>query len=357
MTARPARSVGSSPTAGAQGWSPRPPGPDDDHLYDYGNQCRPVLRTGVTLTDPTPTGLVPMSVTGACSAFPCALGALVPGDVRTVTATLCPYRSRPRAPWPIANTATVSASTNDPDGTNNSHTATTAFSRDSCDVDGDGRAEFITGAGPGGGPTCASGGTTAPRSRELYGFFAYDPAFPGGALVACTDVTGDGIAEVITGAGPGGGPHVRVWHYTAWECDRDASGSPTTLLWRGVRVAAGDVTGDGLAEIITGAGPGGGPHVRIWSWPGAALTELHPGFWGYAPASPRGIRRRRRRGRRRPRRTHLRPAASAVDPSCASGVWSATVATARATSSPTIRRSPEGSRSRPGISMVTASPK
>ena len=52
----------------------------------------------------------------------------------------------------------------------------------------------------------------------------------------------------------------------------------------GVQVAAGDVTGDGFADVIVGAGPGGGPHVRVFD--GKTLEEwlsfyaLTPDFTG-----------------------------------------------------------------------------
>jgi hypothetical protein len=76
-------------------------------------------------------------------------------------------------------------------------------------VNGDGRADIITGAGAGGGPHVAV--FSGANLQLLASFFAYDPFFPGGVNVAAGDVDGDGHADIITGAGPGGGPHVAVF--------------------------------------------------------------------------------------------------------------------------------------------------
>ena len=70
-------------------------------------------------------------------------------------------------------------------------------------------AEIITGVGPGDGPRVRAF-SVASGVTEVASFYAYDLAFGGGVVVAGQDLTGDGVAEIITGAGPNGGPHVRV---------------------------------------------------------------------------------------------------------------------------------------------------
>ena len=87
----------------------------------------PSDATGVTLTDPTPTGLTFVSNAGDCTTvFPCTLGTLPAGAIRTITATFA-VPSGYTTPDPIANTATVSSTTPDASAGNNSATATTSL--------------------------------------------------------------------------------------------------------------------------------------------------------------------------------------------------------------------------------------
>jgi FG-GAP-like repeat len=129
------------------------------------------------------------------------------------------------------------------------------------DVNGDGVPDIITGAGAGGGPHVKvfNGRTGA----LLTSFFALEQGFRGGVMVAAGDVNGDGKADIIVGAGPGGGPRVVVYNgadlaflHSFFAYDESFKG--------GVTVAAGDVNGDGKADIITGAGLGGAPHVEAF---------------------------------------------------------------------------------------------
>jgi hypothetical protein len=81
---------------------------------------------------------------------------------------------------------------------------------------------------------------------EVAGFYAYDPAFPGGVSVAVGDLNGDGVAEIITGAGPGGGPHVKAFSLAGGVVTEVASFYAYDPAFPGgVHVADADLTGDG----------------------------------------------------------------------------------------------------------------
>lgn len=102
---------------------------------------------------------------------------------------------------------------------------------------------------------------------ELLGFLAYNPTFTGGVFVAAKNVDGLPGAEIITGPGAGGGPHVRAFNATLSEVASVFAYNPS--FTGGVTVAAGNLDGAGAAEIVTGPGPGGSPHVRGFTGTGA----------------------------------------------------------------------------------------
>src|SRR5205823_9517728 len=120
---------------------------------------------------------------------------------------------------------------------------------------------FVSAADAGGGPDVKG---FNPDGSFRAGFFAFDANFTGGVRVAVGDVNGDGHPDIICAAGPGGGPNVIVFSgkdrsqiYNFFAFDINFTG--------GCYVAAGDVNGDGFADIIVGADAGGGPNVFVLS--------------------------------------------------------------------------------------------
>src|SRR5262249_18412672 len=151
------------------------------------------------------------------------------------------------------------------------------------DINGDGIADIICGADAGGGPNVtvfkgAADLTPTKRPDVAMSFFPYDMDFTGGVRVASADVDGDGIADVVTGAGPGGGPNVTVYKvntgvpkvyqsYFAYDMSFNA----------GIYVASGDTNADGRAEVMVGAGSGGGPNVAVFDGrDGKPLSSFFP---------------------------------------------------------------------------------
>lgn len=151
------------------------------------------------------------------------------------------------------------------------------------DINGDGRADIITGSGPGGGSHVKvfDGISLA----EIRSFFAYAATFAGGVFVAAGDINGDGLADIITGAGPGAGPHVKVFDGTSL-ADLQSFFAYSVQFTGGVRVASGDMDGDGRAEILTAPGSGSAPQVRVFD--GATLRET-ANFLAYPASFSNGV--------------------------------------------------------------------
>jgi hypothetical protein len=101
-------------------------------------------------------------------------------------------------------------------------------------------------------------------STQIASYFAYGTGYLGGIFVAAGDLDGDGRAEVVTGAS--NAPHVKALNLAGQErasffAYTNQDGSPAPF---GVRVGTVDRNGDRLADILTGAG-GSGPAVKVFS--------------------------------------------------------------------------------------------
>ncbi|MFZ9862449.1 MAG: Ig-like domain repeat protein, partial [Gemmataceae bacterium] len=151
------------------------------------------------------------------------------------------------------------------------------------DFNMDGRAEVVAAAGPGGGPaiTILDSQTGEPRAA----FFAYDPSFTGGVFVAVKDFNNDGIADIITGAGLGGGPHVKVFDGVNFQEIRSFFAYESSFTG-GVSVGSADINGDNVQDIVTGAGIGGGPLVKVFD---GATTSVISQWFAYSTQFTGGV--------------------------------------------------------------------
>ncbi len=161
------------------------------------------------------------------------------------------------------------------------------------DFNGDGKAELAVSPGIGGGPRIivyqidqskvnvfnnavfyrhklAGGGLSNP-----YNFFPYESTFRGGVNVAVGDVNGDGVPDIVAGAGFGGGPRVRVYDGSIDPTLGDGTTiNPASTIadffaydpnFRGgVFVDAGRFDADTITDLVTAPGPGGSAHIQVF---------------------------------------------------------------------------------------------
>ena len=171
----------------------------------------------------------------------------------------------------IADVSTaVAAVIPDPAGFNNGLYVTTG------DVDGDGDRDIIT---------SHSRGASLVRVYQNNGgaftliksFAPYAASITTGAVVASGDVNGDGTWEIITAPGVGVASTVREFNGLTGGLIRQFAGFESTFR-NGVSLAAGDVDGDGIADIVLGAGSGGKSRVRVFNGQTGGAQEAIPGL-------------------------------------------------------------------------------
>src|SRR5262245_13687587 len=138
------------------------------------------------------------------------------------------------------------------------------------DVHGDGKLHIVLSADTPEGTEVEAVDT---NGVQLADFYVLDASIVPGASIAAGDLDGDGKAEIVLGGGPttapwppvSNGPDQRVAAFKADGTEVHRLDAYPGLFQGGVRVGLADVEGDSRPEMITAPGPGTEPEIGIWS--------------------------------------------------------------------------------------------
>jgi hypothetical protein len=140
------------------------------------------------------------------------------------------------------------------------------------DVDGDGISEVITAPGPGQIATVkVFNATTSQLLRQFNGF---ETNFRNGVSLTAADLDGDGKAEIVLGAGTGGKSRVRIFNASLGTLDREFQAFTTGAINTPLRVAAIDPDTAGFAQIyVTQSGRAATHETRLFDPLSGALVD------------------------------------------------------------------------------------
>jgi hypothetical protein len=159
------------------------------------------------------------------------------------------------------------------------------------DFNGDGVPDLAVGTGPGRATEVKviDGATGA----LLFDYSPFEAKFTGGVFVAAGDLNGDGKADLVVTPDEGGGPRVRIFAGGTFATLADFYGIDDPTFRGGARAAVGDVNGDGRADLVVSAGYGGGPRVAVYD--GTSVGAGNPGpklvsdFFAFEPTVRNGV--------------------------------------------------------------------
>lgn len=113
------------------------------------------------------------------------------------------------------------------------------------------------------------------RGVLVNSFVAIHPAYGEGINLAAGDINGDNRAEIIVSSRTDNEPLVKIFDINGAEQKEFFAYS--RYFRGGVNLGLGDINQDGRFDIITGAGSGGGPHVRIFNYEAELLGQFFAG--------------------------------------------------------------------------------
>ena len=150
------------------------------------------------------------------------------------------------------------------------------------DFDGNGIDEIIVGAGRGGGPQVVMFNNLGQPTG--FNFFPFHPDYRGGVDVAAGDVNGDGVDEIVMSQASDGQAWVKVYKADASRTIIGEFLAYDPGFRGGVHIAVGDINGDGWDDIITGSGMDSTAHVRsfnaVGGFTGISLFPFENDFRG-----------------------------------------------------------------------------
>ena len=152
------------------------------------------------------------------------------------------------------------------------------------DVNGDGRADIIVGLGTTTANVKVFNGATG---ALLFNLTSFPTGFAGPAAVAAGDVNGDGRADIIVSStATTANRFVRIFNGRTGTLLRDIAVHTTTISG-GIFVAAADLNGDGRAEIITGLQRNNVASISIYDGTTGVLSRTITPFGTATRGTPR----------------------------------------------------------------------